>query len=94
MKKNSKKIVEAEAKKLRLDHCKGLHHNKQLMLQISAVNNGYILTTTEDHFVFPESSDMLEFIKDCIPTKGTEQNFLDSLDDDPFEEEDEFELPF
>lgn len=76
----------------RLKYGKGLERSVSVDITLRAVNNGYTLTVDHNHYVFSNHEDMLEFIGDAIPLKGTDKNFIDSLSLD--DEDDEDSLPF
>ncbi len=75
----------------RIRNGKGLRYRKDVNLSFSAINNGYLLTYERDQYVFSEVNEMMEFVKELMPMKGTEYNFIRSLDEDGEYDNDEEE---
>ena len=80
------KVVKKPSKDEVLKNGNGLNYKKGVSIDITAVNNGYIVIVGRNSYVFSNSEELMDFIKGEIPMKGTESNFIDSLDD---EDEDE-----
>ena len=95
-----KNKYEKTFKEPRIKYGFNLQHSKKVSIDINVVNNGYIINTSQRNtYVFSETEEVIEFIRTVIPMKGTEQDFIDALDDDDEDEfdEDEFDddsLPF
>jgi len=93
--KVSKKKVAKKAKPKdntsRISYGKGLCHKQSITVKISGVNNGYCVTIGSDSYVFSEKEELAEFLLGELPLKGTDQDFIDCLDDECEEGIDLFE---
>ncbi len=81
-KKISKKKPKKSLSKSGMDNGRGLQYKETFSFDITAVNNGYQLNTGYDNYIFTDIDEMMDFIREDVPMKGTESNFIDKLSDE------------